>query len=281
MARGADMNAFKEQCIALRREGYTLSQIVHATGRPKTSVYFHIRHNSLPAEKIAAIRTASGQRIREYALARKGKSTRAFTELTEWTPEAVLLIGHLIFDGEILHGSCAYNNRSLALLARVETLMKDVYAYEPSRYTNEGTGVMRLGYFNVALANHLQERAHVLLSEIRRLSRDMQREFLRSFFDDEGCMDFAPPKRRRVRGYQKDACILQTIQELLAGFGIESNIVSLNEVAIAKKENLLRFEQEINFSPGVYINGDRTNSRWKKHIEKRQLLRMAIESYKT
>jgi intein/homing endonuclease len=158
--------------------------------------------------------------------------------------------------------------------------MRTLYADDPSRYLNTETGVTRIAYFNVALAAHLRERAAALLRDVAGLPRGAQREFLRAFFDDEGCMDFVPAKRRSVRGYQKDSAILELIQSVLRRFGIESRIVEPNEVVIIGREHLLRFEREINFSRGVCVNGNRTNSRWKKHLEKRKLLRMAIESYK-
>ncbi len=63
--------------------------------------------------------------------------------------------------------------------------------------------------------------------------------------------------------------------------GINARVVKPNEVVIVGKENLIRFEREINFSPGVYMNGKRSNSRWKKHIEKRELLKRAIKSFKS
>ena len=46
------MSSFKETCINLRREGKTLSEIVALAGRPKTSVYFHIRTIPLSSEKL-------------------------------------------------------------------------------------------------------------------------------------------------------------------------------------------------------------------------------------
>jgi intein-encoded DNA endonuclease-like protein len=111
---------------------------------------------------------------------------------------------------------------------------------------------------------------------------DLKREFIRAFFDDEGCMDFRPKNNvRKVRGYQKNMQILRIIKALLADLDITARIVFPNEVVIVGKENLIRFEREINFSPGVYMNGARSNSRWKKHIEKRELLRRAIESFKS
>ncbi|MBU6321165.1 MAG: hypothetical protein KGI78_01950 [Patescibacteria group bacterium] len=270
----------KERCIALRRQGHTLPEIVRATGRSKTTVYFHIQDLPLAPEKLAVVRRAAGQRIRQFALARKGKSAREFIPVTKWTPQNVLLLGHLLFDGEIMRRVCAYNNRSEALRNRVEILMQSVYAFAPSRYRNTKTGVGRIAYFNVALSEHLHDRARMLLGEIVTLQKKLKREFLRAFFDDEGCMDFMPSKRRRVRGYQKDLTILRIVKALLADFGVEARIVEPNEIAIIGKQNLERFEIEINFSPGVCINGKRTNSRWKKSLEKRELLRMAIASYK-
>ena len=235
----------------------------------------------MSAKRMRQYRTASGKQIRKYALARKGKSARPFHSFGTWTPEMVLLIGHLIFDGEILKAKCSYNNRSEALLNRVEKLMREVYDYEPARYLNRFTGVRRIGYYNVAISNYLQKKAKQLLGRIRQLPIEMKREFVRAFFDDEGCMDFRPKtNHRKVRGYQKNVLILKLIQTLLQDFNITARVVAPNEVIIVGKENLVRFEKEINFSFSVCVNGNRTNSRWKKHFEKRQILRLAIESFK-
>ncbi|MBI5405641.1 LAGLIDADG family homing endonuclease [Candidatus Kaiserbacteria bacterium] len=132
----------------------------------------------------------------------------------------------------------------------------------------------------MALGTYLQKKSKELLKQVKKMPLDFKREFVRAFFDDEGCMDFRSSGRKRVRGYQKDIRVLKIIRGLLSNFGITARIALPNEVVIVGKENLIRFEREINFSPGVFINGNRTNSRWKKHLEKRVLLRMAIESFK-
>lgn len=277
------MNPFKEQCIALRKRGYSIIEIMKATGRAKSSVRMHIKDIPLSEKRLKEIKKASGERIREFALARKGKSTRPFKSFDKWTKETVSLIAHLLFDGGIYPNSgCAYNNRSEALLKHVEECMHIVYEFNPTRYTNPLTGVLRISYHNVALAPYLKQKAHELQNNIFRLPFNLKREFVRAFFDDEGCMDYRPEKNRRsIRGYQKDTKILKLIQILLQDFNIESQIVLPNEVVIVGKENLARFEREINFSPGVYMNGNRSNSRWKKHMEKRELLKQAIASFKS
>lgn len=266
----------------LRKQGHTLSEIVQMTGRPKSSVYGYICDVPLDSARLESIRKASGNRIRKFALARKGKSTRPFRQFEGWNEETVSLIAHLLFDGGIYPKSgCTYNNHSKDLVNHVEKSMRALYSFEPARYTNHLTGVLRISYHNVALATYIKNKVHILLQEVRGLPLNLKGEFVRVFFDDEGCIDYRPEKNRRsIRGYQKDIKILRLIRILLKDLGVESRIILPNEVVIIGKENLLRFKKEINFSAGVCINGNRSNSRWKKHIEKRELLKQAIASFK-
>ncbi|MCR4276088.1 MAG: hypothetical protein NUV90_01760 [Candidatus Parcubacteria bacterium] len=277
------MNSWKEKCIALRKQGHTLPEIIQMTGKPKSSVYGYIREIQLSPARLQGIRKASGERIRKFALARKGKSVRSFKQFEEWNMEKVSLVAHLLFDGGVYPDSgCTYNNRSRALIKHVEKCMHAVYDFEPTRYTNPLTGVSRISYHNVALAIYMKDKVRKLLQNIYSFSPNLKGEFVRAFFDDEGCIDYRPEKNRRsIRGYQKDIEILRLIQTLLKDLGVESRIVLPNEVIIVGKENLLRFKKEVNFSSGVYMNGNRSNSRWKKHTEKRELLKRAIQSFKS
>lgn len=276
------MNAFAQQCIALRKKDYSIVEIMKATGRAKTSIYTHIKNIPLSDRRVAQYKIASGKRIRKFALARKGKSVRSFRSFSAWSSDSVLLIAHFLFDGEIARVRCAYNNRSEALIERVEKLMRNWYDFEPSRYQNPLTGVYRISYHNVVLGDYIKKKSVELLRKVRGMSLDLKREFVRAFFDDEGCMDFRPQtNHRRIRGYQKNVRVLGIVRDLLKELGIESHIELPNEIIITGKENLIWFEREINFSPGVYINGNRSNSRWKRHIEKRDLLKQAIKSFKT
>jgi hypothetical protein len=275
------MNNFKERCINLRKSGHTLTEIVKITGRSKTSVYSHIYHIPLGAEKIKSIRVASGIRAKNVALARRGKSERNFKKFDQWNKNTVSLIAHLIFDGTISRTSCVYNNRNQSLLDGVENCMKEVYSYQPRRWVNTTTGVSRISYHNVALGAYLQTKSKELLKDIYQLPETLKKEFIRAFFDDEGCMDFRPKRSlRQIRGYQKDISILFLIQKLLSDFNIQSRVLKPNEVVISGKENMQKFQEEVNFSPGVKLNENRSNSIWKKSLEKQFLLAQAIKSFK-
>ncbi len=274
--------SFREQCIDLRKKGYSIIKIMEATGRAKSSIHTHIKDIPLSEDRKRQIRIASGNRIRKFAIARKGKSARSFRTFDTWSAGTVLLVAHLLFDGEIVRTRCVYNNRSEALIERVEILMRELYDFEPKRYLNQLTGVYRISYHNVMLGAYVGKKSVSLLREIKGMSLELKREFTRAFFDDEGCMDYRPKEsRRNIRGYQKDVRILKIIKKLLLDLHIRAKIIPPNEVVISGKENLMRFEREINFSPGVYMNGNRSNSRWKKHVEKRELLKQAIASFKS
>lgn len=273
--------SFKQTCIGLREKDYTLNEIVKITGRGKTSVYFHIKNIPLSALKQRSISEASKKRALDNSANRKGKSLRSFSSFPEWTPQMVLLVSHMMFDGELKKGRCRYHNRSRTLVERVEQLMRLIYEYPPKKTVDSLSGVITLGFYNVALQAYLYERSQDLITNIVSLPQELQKEFLRAFFDDEGCMDYRMLiNKRMIRGYQDDRQILLLVEDLLGNFGIESTLQGRNEVVIRGKENLIKFRDEINFSKGVSINPNRTNSIWKKNIEKRVLLDMAIESFK-
>jgi len=275
------MNAFKQQCITLRKQDYTINEIMRITGRAKSSIYPHIYSIPLSAEKREQIKKASAEHIRRFPQERKGKSARKFIPFSRWTPELVLLVAHLSFDGEIARARCVYNNNSLSLIERVEKLMRCIYSFEPKRSKNSA-GVTRTSYYNVALSNYLKQKSEELFSQVVNMPLKYQREFLRAFFDDEGCMDFRIKRNhRKIRGYQKNVNVLCLAQELLRNFNIDSRVQMPNEIEIIGKANLVKFQKEINFSPGVRINGNRKNSIWKKPLEKRDILKQAILSFKS
>lgn len=270
---------FKNQCITLRSQGLTLNEIVRTLGRPKSSVYFHMRKVALSPEKAEEVARRNTSRIIEFSRARKGKSARSFKTFHRWDQGKIALVSHLLFDGELTHSACVYNNRSRTLIEQVKDHMRDIYDYEPREISYDG--VIRISYFNVALASYLKEKSHELFYTIHEFPLEFKRTFLKAFYDDEGCMDFNG-SIRRVRGYQHSYEILLIVQKLLMKFSIPSTIdLGHIEIKITGRENISRFAQEINFSPGVRVNGKRSNSIWKQSLEKREILRRALASYQS
>ena len=251
------------------------------TGRSKSSIYTHIKDISLSKERLDLVSDQNRKQALKNAEGRRGVSVRSFKAFNTWSPDTVLLVAHLIFDGELKNRTCGYINRSTALVLRVESLLAPIYNFEPKRHHDTISGVYKIRYYNVALKNYLEDKAKELKKIIDTLPLECQREFLRAFFDDEGCMDYRPSRNvRQIRGYQKDRDVLNIIQKLLHNFGIEAKVKEPNEVVIVGRENLKKFRKEINFSKGVRLNPRRANSIWKKEIEKCTLLDQAIKSFK-
>ena len=102
---------------------------------------------------------------------------------------------------------------------------------------------------------------------------------MRSFFDDEGSVDLRGAVRR-VRGYQHNNKILFLVQKLLKDFQIASKVdTRFHEIIIGRRDNIKRFAKEINFTKGVRVNGKRSNSVWKKSLEKKTILTNLLSSY--
>ena len=273
-----------EECQLLRRQGYSLDEIVRVTGVPRTTVYGYIAHIRLSLERQSAIKIAATKRINEFNITfRKGKCIpgRVVPKPEGWNDELLFVTSHLMFDGEIASHGCVYNNRSVSLIQRFQDSMKEVFQLIPMRVIkNEKTGVYRVSYHYVELADYVREKAGVLKKYIKTASLREKRVFLQAFFDDEGCVTCAKRGKRIVRGFQHNTEILELVQKLLKDFGIASRVdEKYQEIVISRKENLAKFRDEVNFSKGVYINPERTNSIWKKKLEKRKLLDIAINSF--
>ncbi|HEY4520569.1 MAG TPA: LAGLIDADG family homing endonuclease [Candidatus Paceibacterota bacterium] len=277
---------FKQKCIELRLQNHTLGEIIQILKRPKTTIYYHIHKipesDILKRKKIdISIRTI--EEVRKSGRSpQKGKSFlgKKFKNFRKWTPSLINLVGHCLFDGQINQASVYYHNRSQVLIDNFKSKMKTIYDYEPILRLKEDD-VMTIAYHNAGLAVLLKEKSEDLKEQIRELDKKCQLQFLKAFFDDEGCVTIRKRAHRKVRGYQYDDDVLYLIQKLLLNFEIKSKVFTkFHEIVITQRKNIVKFAKEINFTSGLRINGKRSNSIWKQDLEKREILQRAIDSYR-
>ena len=248
---------------------------------PKTTVYDYIRDINLSPEIKKRLNQAGIKQLVGFSHKRKGKCLfgRIVPKPKEWSSDLIYLVAHFMFDGEITSHSCVYNNRNGVLIDGVRIAMKEVFNLEPCTYLNKETGVHRISYHYVELAIYTQKKSKKLLKYIWEANKKEKIIFLKAFFDDEGCTGLWG-RKKLVKGYQKDLKILQLVQKLLKDFTIKSKIdKKYKELVISRKENLVKFQNTINFSKGIYINANRKNSIWKRKLEKREILDKLICSY--
>ena len=267
--------------VQMRNDGFTLGEIVFKTGLSKTTIFHHIRSipkSGILIQKIKAIRLAKQKTITDQ---RRGKSVKnyRFLKPNTWDSDFVKLTAHFLFDGTIGRSGCVYYNRNQVLRDLIIRTMSKKLNVRDYKIYNATGGVKRVCYFNVELASFIRSKADELLEYIVDASKEHKISFLRAFFDDEGCVTFSS-KKRIIRGYQHSLPMLKLIKKLLDAFKIESKIdEKYYELYISGKGNLFKFKRFIGFTPGVRVNGKRSNSIWKKNLEKRQILQMAINSY--
>ena len=85
---------------------------------------------------------------------------------------------------------------------------------------------------------------------------------------------------RRIRASQKNLALLEKARTFLGSLGIQSRIDHrASAVEVTGRDNLLNFQQHVNFSAGLRINGHRKNGLHHSSLEKRELLRRALSSY--
>lgn len=271
-----------EKCRTLRKRGFTLGEIVGTTKLPKTTIYDNVRDIPLSVELKERIIKESIQRLDKFRPNKKGRCIpgRIVPKPEGWTNELLFLTAHFMFDGEVQTHSCIYHNRNETLINRVKSSMKEVFNLEPHKWFNQKTGVHRISYHYVELADYTRKKAQKLKRYIKNASLQEKKIFLQAFFDDEGCVTRWRNKRL-VRGFQHNSETLKLVQKLLKDFDIQSRIdEKYKELVISRKEDLIKFRDKINFSKGIYINPKRKNSIWKQKLEKREILEKIINSYK-
>lgn len=277
----AEQKTQKDRCRNLRLKGFSLGEIVSLTHLPKTTAYDYIKDIILSKRQRAQIEFSKKQKIKNRPNTRKGRCTpgRSIFRPTSWSNELIHIVAHFMFDGRVEKDGCRYYSKDEYQVKHVKELAHTLLGITPL-YKLRDDGVKVLSFHNVELADYVRYKKREMLNYVKNgASKNQKRTFLRAFFDDEGNV-YYNKDTRRVRGYQKSYLILDLVKRLLEEFGIFGRINKHNtEIEISKKDNLIKFAKEINFSHRIYINPMRKNSIWKRRIEKRKILELAISSY--
>lgn len=269
----------KSRCRRLRHQGFSIGAIATRLALSESTVHWHVKDIVLTEVQRNRLREQWRLRMVEVNGRRRGIALKPIKfEKPSWSAELVHLIAHLEFDGRVDRYGCFYYNRSHEQVLHVQQLFKDLLGPE-LRLRLRPNEVWVASYYNVEVADWLSNCANELLAVLKK-QKEWQRIWLRALFDDEGHIHFAGSKRR-VRASQDKFEVLKTARRFLKDFGIQAHIdLAAKAVEIRGRAHLQKFQQEINFSSDIRINGNRKNGVWHEHAEKRDLLERALSSYR-
>ncbi len=273
--------AIKKYCLKHRQKGLSLNELVQIFKIPKSTIHDWVSDQPLSNRAMINIRSKIilGQK-RGIEIARK-ISTKVIPQPDYWTPGLTSIVAHFLFDGypTSKKDGFVYCGRNLSQIQRMSKLIKNVFGLE-SHYRKNENEVIKSTNFSVNLYKYISRKKKELLQILPKAPIEIKLAFLKAFFDDEGCVTFNQ-KVKKVRGFQHSKMILRLVQQLLNDFDIINRIDNnYIEITITGRENLVKFQNLINFSPQIYINPKRKNGLWKQKIEKRAILEKALASYK-
>ena len=271
-----------KRCRRLRMRGYSLGEISYAINLAKSTLYSYVKDIYLRPEQRECIEMRRKERSKSRYNPRKGKCLpgREIMKPKSWSNDLVHIVAHFMFDGRVDEDGCIYYSKDKYQINHMNRLLHKLFKAKP-KTKEQNRGVYRLVFYHVELAKYLKKCMHEIFAYLNNgVSQAEKKIFLRAFFDDEGNVFFKDDKRR-IRGYQKSAYLLDFVRKLLGDFGI-SAIVNKDKtnIEITGYGNLRRFSQEINFSSQIYINPQRKNSIWKKKISKRSILDLLLKAYR-
>lgn len=265
-----------------RRLGYSLNELAFLSGIPKSTIQGWVRSVHLNW----AARQRLENRIRTGGA--RGRTKRRIK-----LPDAVYrdnydllimtrFIAHSLFDGSVYRDRIVYYSSHLVLAQQFADDGNRLFRLKP-RWLITEEGVYRVIFYSRNLVDYVKTQQARLLARERGMNPHEQLILLQAFFDDEGSVAFSIKSgKRKVRGYQKDQRIIRLIRQLLIEHGIEAGTENLNhcpEIVISRRENLERFAEKINFTPGVCFRALRSNSIYRIPTEKREVLKRALDSY--
>lgn len=276
------MKMTRQRCRALRRAGHSIGRIAKTLQLSESTVHWHVKDIVLTQRQRQRLQDHWRRIMQRVNARRRGQPLRKTTfRNPAWSGPLVHLIAHLAFDGRVDRYGCAYYSRMRQQAVHVQQLLRRLLGVHARLRQRPDNGIWVVSYYNVAVATWLSKKERELLHVVAEEGRiSWKREWLQAFFDDEGHIHIRNGVRR-VRASQDDPLALSRAQRFLEEFRIRSRVDRrARAVEITGRDNLVLFRKQVNFSPGIRINHHRKNGLWSQPLEKRQLLDLALQSYR-
>ncbi|MFB6088814.1 MAG: LAGLIDADG family homing endonuclease [Candidatus Aenigmatarchaeota archaeon] len=241
----------------LRWEGNSYKEIAKKLDISPSSSYKYARNVNMSSKGKEKLESKV-KKTRENFVKRGTKNIKIPKNIT---PKLGRFIGHCLFDGSVFKDGydykIAYTNSSKKL---VKLFIKDIEklfniqptqfleikrkskSYQVQFFSKKLWTYLRKFINNYSTSNENCELNNIIFEQ----DQEFKKEFLRSFWEDEGCISI----NRTISGSSKNKKIIEQLKILHLNIGIKTSKWNSKKeygllVKIRNKENLLKFYQQI------------------------------------
>lgn len=253
----------------LRRKGFSYKRMAKHLKMSVGSSYFY--SNNIPLSKKAKrkleLRKIKNQKyfINKYAKIRKVNPPKTISK------ELIRIIGHCFFDGTVMSWGVFYFNTSPKLIKEFILDMKSVFNISPSiveiyKKKPHHHFICRLGYYYTDISRHLLQYSPTYNTSIDKveipkfifkLPKSLICEFLRTFWDDEGCVKSCGDVTAKIKSknFADSLCKLHEVVEIKIKRYYDIKNAAYELYIPKHSSNLLKFRDTIGFKNAITHRG--------------------------
>jgi hypothetical protein len=191
-------NNIVERCVSLRKGGASYAEISKAMHLSKATAYFYTKAVQLSPHAQSRLGKKVTDNYRHFV--RNFSRLKRLNRRPRWGPVLARILSHCIFDGSITDSTVRYTNTSKALVDEFSVDVASSYGLEPTSLTAmDGSFAPKytVDFCSKELSKRLRsylpsQTAHSLFARapVELFSSDacVVSEFLRAFWEDEGCV---------------------------------------------------------------------------------------------
>lgn len=267
---------------ALRRKGYSYKEIAKTFDiSPVTSFKYC---SEVELEEKGRLRLEKKIKRKRESFAEKYAKLKQVRLNREFCVAKARIIGHCIFDGSVSERTMKYSNSSPVLFNQFIKDVHNVYSIDPDRIESvDGKNKKKyvVWYCYTTLCKDLYVYAPtystassecIIPEKIMSASGEIVAKFLRTFWEDEGCVTVGGD----VIGRIKSRKVRNQLLSLHSRLGIKCSSYScsdgLHGIYVKRSaDNLRRFDEEVGFRHSIIVRGENVG------VKKRQLFLKIIE----
>ena len=259
------IDSIKKRCLKMRRKGRSYAEIATTLQLSKATVHKYTEHIALSKQSKkrlqAKVQAAQLTFVQNYA------QSKTLSKKPRWGITLARLIAHCIFDGSVTPHKVNYTNTSKVLIDQFIEDMESCYAISPTSIDiTPGTFAPKytVTYCSTKLCRNLLNwvpsrsmNSTKAVSPVNLFSSSPRviSEFLRAFWEDEGCITIGGELLGRIKNKELSTQLV-ALHQLL---GIDATLYTCSDgaytVRIKRNKQNIRAFRSVAFKDALIVRG--------------------------